>query len=168
MGFIKGLFNVLSGGIIGEVGKAIDDNVTSDEERLTLHNALATIHAKAKEKENEFTVKIEEQLSGRHKEDMKSDSWLSKNIRPMTLVFLTLSTILYMVYGLNVEMPEGSQKFMVYNAGLQGLLGLDLMVYGFYFGSRGVEKVMASVAAAMTAKPKREPKYEDDDNELGW
>jgi len=165
MRFVKGLFNLLSGGIIGEIGDAIDKNVTNEGEKLALTNALASIKAKSKEKTEEFSLKVEEQLTSRHSADMKSDSWLSKNIRPLTLVFLTLSTIIYMVYGLNVDMPAGSQKFMVYNAGLQGILGLDLMVYGFYFGSRGVEKVMASVAAAMTVK-RSEPK--EDNNDLGW
>ena len=161
------LLDKLTGGIIGEVGDAIDSIVTSDEERLTLRNQLAQINASANKAVGEVKVKIAAALTSRHDADMKSDSWLSKNIRPMTLVFLTLSTIAYMVYGLNVGMPEGSQKFMVYNAGLQGLLGLDLMVYGFYFGSRGVEKVMASVATAMAAKPKKRKTF-DDDEELGW
>jgi len=164
MGIFKGVMNLLSGGIIGEVSKLIDDNVTNDEERGKLHNELARINQETTKQAQDFKLAVETQLTSRHKADMDSDNKLSKNIRPAVLIYLTAATTIYIACGLLIEIPEGSQKFMVYNAGLQGLLGLDLMVYGFYFGSRGAEKVMASVAAAMAAKPTKK----EDEGELGW
>ena len=66
---------------------------------------------------------------------MKSDSWLSKNIRPMTLIFLTVSTVLI------IFMDAGLLKFEVKDSYVD-LLQLTLItVIGAYFGGRSLEKV---------------------------
>ena len=65
---------------------------------------------------------------------MKSDSWLSKNTRPMTLIFLTASLVVIMLLD-SFEIP-----FTVDASWVDLLKSLLITVYVAYFGSRGVEK----------------------------
>ena len=68
---------------------------------------------------------------------MKSDSWLSKNTRPLTLVFLTVSTVfLVLLDSLDIEFGVSSEWIDL-------LKSLLITVYVAYFGSRGVEKFKA-------------------------
>ncbi len=73
-------------------------------------------------------------ISSRWASDMKSDSWLSKNTRPMTLIFLTLAMTIFIVLDSTVllEINEGWVSL------LEALL---ITVYVAYFGSRGAEKI---------------------------
>ena len=65
---------------------------------------------------------------------MSSDSFLSKNTRPMTLIFLTVSAVFLIVLdSLNID-------FGVSNEWIDLLKGLLITVYVSYFGSRGIEK----------------------------
>ena len=74
-------------------------------------------------------------VSARWQSDMASDSWLSKNTRPLTLIYLTLSsTILIIVDSFHM-------MFDVDNAWVELLKTLLITVYVAYFGSRGAEKV---------------------------
>jgi hypothetical protein len=75
-----------------------------------------------------------EEVSKRWKSDMASDSWLSKNTRPMALIFLTVSMIfLILLDSLDIE-------FGVNIEWIELLKSLLITVYVAYFGSRGVEK----------------------------
>ena len=78
-------------------------------------------------------IEIEE-ISRRWSADMASDSWLSKNTRPMTLIFLTISTWLLIL------MDSLAIDFGVANEWIDLLKSLLLTVYLAYFGSRGIEK----------------------------
>tara|TARA_R110001592_G_scaffold3026_2_gene16857 strand:+ start:189 stop:641 length:453 start_codon:yes stop_codon:yes gene_type:complete len=78
-----------------------------------------------------------QEVSKRWESDMKSDSWLSKNTRPMTLIFLTISTVFIIIldslnidFGVNVEWIELLKSLLI-------------TTYVAYFGSRGVEKFKA-------------------------
>jgi hypothetical protein len=65
---------------------------------------------------------------------MKSDSWLSKNTRPLSLIFLSVSMIfLILLDSLNID-------FDVEGSWIELLKNLLVTVYVAYFGSRGVEK----------------------------
>ena len=77
------LLDLLGGNILGSVGNIVDNLTTSDEERLAAKQAIKEVLAKAE-------ADAQEQVSRRWEADMKSDNWLSKNIRPFTLAFLTL------------------------------------------------------------------------------
>ena len=97
----------------------------------------STINAKDKE----TALKLLDQdiaemnnISSRWASDMESDSWLSKNTRPMTLIFLTLAMTIFIVLDSTVllEINEGWVSL------LEALL---ITVYVAYFGSRGAEKV---------------------------
>ena len=73
-------------------------------------------------------------ISSRWQSDMKSDSWLSKNTRPMALIFLTLAMTIFIILDSTVllEIKTGWVSL------LEALL---LTVYVAYFGSRGAEKI---------------------------
>jgi len=75
-----------------------------------------------------------QEISKRWESDMKSDSWLSKNTRPMALIFLTLSLIVFILLdGFNTSFGIDSEWINL-------LKSLLITVYVAYFGSRGVEK----------------------------
>jgi len=80
---MKKIIQWLTGGVVKEVGKVIDDLVTTDEERLAAKEKIQKILEQA-DKE------AQEQVSERWKYDMQSDSFLSKNIRPFVLIYLTI------------------------------------------------------------------------------
>ena len=78
-----------------------------------------------------------QEISKRWSADMSSDSWLSKNVRPMMLIFLTISTwLLILMDSLNID-------FGVSVEWIDLLKSLLITVYVAYFGSRGVEKFKA-------------------------
>ena len=78
-------------------------------------------------------IEIQE-VSKRWSADMSSDSWLSKNVRPMMLIFLTVSTwLLILMDSLNID-------FGVSVEWIDLLKSLLLTTYVAYFGSRGIEK----------------------------
>lgn len=73
-------------------------------------------------------------ISERWNSDMKSDSWLSKNTRPLTLIYLTLCMSVFVVLD--------STVILEINQGWVSLLeALLITVYVAYFGSRGAEKI---------------------------
>ena len=78
----------------------IDECITTKEEKIQLKNEIQKALLDAESK-------AQEQVTRRWEADMKSDSWLSKNIRPMTLIFLTVSTVLI------IFMDAGLLKFEV-------------------------------------------------------
>jgi len=69
---------------------------------------------------------------------MTSDSWLSKNVRPMILIFLTVMTVV-LAYSTIFALPP--DKVTLLKPWIDTIGGLLSMVYGFYFGSRGLEKI---------------------------
>ena len=92
-------------------------------------------------KDKEMALKLLDQdiaemnnISDRWASDMSSDSWLSKNTRPMTLIFLTLAMTIFIVLDSTIllEIKDGWVSLM------EALL---ITVYVAYFGSRGAEKI---------------------------
>jgi len=82
-----------------------------------------------------YEAEMQKQVTERWSMDMKSDSWLSKNIRPLVLIFLVVSTVLL------VFIDAGVIAFEV-KASWVDLLQLVLItVIGAYFGGRSLEKV---------------------------
>jgi len=75
-----------------------------------------------------------QEISKRWDSDMKSDSWLSKNTRPMTLIFLTVSMIFLII------LDSFEIDFSVDSGWVDLLKSLLITVYVAYFGSRGAEK----------------------------
>ena len=75
-----------------------------------------------------------QEVSKRWESDMKSDSWLSKNTRPMSLIFLTVSMVLLII------LDSFQWSFAVSEGWVDLLQTLLVTVYVAYFGSRGTEK----------------------------
>tara|TARA_R100000935_G_scaffold20155_1_gene38200 strand:- start:123 stop:572 length:450 start_codon:yes stop_codon:yes gene_type:complete len=95
-----------------------------------------------KPKDKEMAMKLIEQdisemkeISTRWNSDMKSDSWLSKNTRPLALIFLTSSAVVMMT------IDSFHLQFEVDEAWINLLKTLLVTVYVAYFGSRGAEKI---------------------------
>ena len=124
------LTNLLSGGaakLVSSVGGVIDNLHTSDEEKLEAEQ-------KVKELIASYEVQMEKEISSRWNADMESDSWLSKNVRPLVLVFLVIATVLL------IFIDAGAIDFTV-EAKWTDLLQLVLItVIGAYFGVRSLEK----------------------------
>ena len=125
------LGNLLSGGaaeLIKGVGGVIDDLHTSGEEKLAAEQ-------KIKELVSSYEIEMEKNITERWKMDMQSDSWLSKNIRPLVLVFLVVSTVLM------IFIDAGTIKFVVEDKWTDLLQLVLITVIGAYFGGRSLEKV---------------------------
>ena len=106
----------------------IDECITTKEEKIKLKYEIQKALLDAESK-------AQEQVTRRWEADMKSDSWLSKNIRPMTLIFLTVSTVLI------IFMDAGLLKFEVKDSYVDLLQLVLITVIGAYFGGRSLEKV---------------------------
>jgi len=76
-----------------------------------------------------------QEVSKRWESDMSSDSWLSKNTRPMSLIFLTIMTVSFIWVD-----SHGYIDFTVEQEWINLLKTLTTTVYVAYFGSRGAEK----------------------------
>ena len=114
--------------LVKGVGGVIANLHTSEEEKLAAEQKIKELVAN-------YEVEMEKQITERWKVDMNSDSWLSKNIRPMVLIFLCLSTVLL------IFIDAGVISFEV-KASWVDLLQLVLItVIGAYFGGRSIEKV---------------------------
>ena len=125
------LGGLLSGGaadLIKGVGGVIDDLHTSGEEKLAAE-------AKIKELVSNYEVEMEKTITERWKMDMASDSWLSKNIRPLVLVFLVVATVLM------IFIDAGAISFNVEDKWTDLLQLVLITVIGAYFGGRSLEKV---------------------------
>ena len=124
------LTNLFSGGaaeLVKGVGGVIDNLHTSKEEKLAAEQKIKELVAS-------YEVEMEKQITDRWKADMASDSWLSKNVRPLVLVFLVVSTVLM------IFIDAGTINFVV-EAKWTDLLQLVLItVIGAYFGGRTMEK----------------------------
>tara|TARA_R110001592_G_scaffold103947_1_gene292555 strand:- start:1162 stop:1554 length:393 start_codon:yes stop_codon:yes gene_type:complete len=124
------LGTIFSGGakdLVEGVGGVIDNLHTSKEEKLEAER-------KVKELVSSYQTTLEKEISSRWNADMKSDSWLSKNVRPLVLVFLVVSTVLM------IFIDAGAINFTV-EAKWTDLLQLVLItVIGAYFGGRSLEK----------------------------
>ena len=123
-----------------KVLQALGD-VLPNQGTLGIVKNLISSDNKIKAVDKEQAMKLIEQdiaemkeVSSRWRSDMKSDSWLSKNTRPMTLIFLTLSMTIFIILDSTVllEIKTGWVSL------LEALL---ITVYVAYFGSRGAEKI---------------------------
>ncbi|MDH5424987.1 MAG: hypothetical protein OEY29_08350 [Gammaproteobacteria bacterium] len=138
MSWLSDIFSSNVSSVVDSFGNAIDKLVTSDEERGELKIKLEEEMNKFKMNQLEAIGRYDTEITGRHASDMKSDSWLSKNIRPMSLAFLTVATVLLAYLTIFILKPE---EVALVQPWLDLLKVLLVTVYAFYFGSRGIEKV---------------------------
>ena len=126
-----GILNkLLSGGaskLVDSVGSVLDDIITTDDEKLEAKRKL-------KELILSHEAELQKNVTDRWKADMNSDSWLSKNVRPLVLIFLVVSTVLM------IFIDAGTIQFTVEEKWTALLQLVLITVIGAYFGGRSLEK----------------------------
>ena len=124
------LNKIFSGGakeLVEGVGGVLDNLTTTKEEKLEAQR-------KIQELVSDYETKMEANITDRWKSDMNSDSWLSKNVRPMVLIFLVVCTVLM------IFIDAGTIHFEVEEKWTDLLQLVLITVIGAYFGGRSFEK----------------------------
>ena len=124
---MKKILQLITGGLIKDIGKVVDDLTTTDEERLQAKQRIQQILEDADKD-------AQQQVTERWKYDMQSDSFLSKNIRPLTMVFLTVMFTLLAFTDGNIG------QFIIQKEYIPIFQTLLVTVYGAYFVGRTWEK----------------------------
>ena len=169
------LFSAVGIDLAATIGKVVDELVASDEEMELTKNQKLKIKTAFEVKMRELLVKLDKQqteneenlegkLTERLKLDMKSDSWLSKNVRPMTLIFMTVTVAILAFFtvfdsGLTETQLKSLKEWIPF------FTTLMMVIYGFYFGSRGFEKIQKIRAAGNTELEKAKKQTEREDQE---
>lgn len=143
-GLLKGVAPALATAVAGPLGGAavsaianklgVADSVEEVAKAIAGDPAAA---AKLQELELEFYKTEQNNLTARMEADMKSDSWLSKNIRPMVLIFLLVA---YSGFAIASIFDYETRGAYVELLGQWGML-----VMSFYFGGRTMEKIADKV-----------------------
>ena len=129
MGVLSTITGFLSGGdIVKDIGSVLDNLHTSGEEKAEAERKIKEILVQAEQA-------AQKEVSARWEADMKHGSWLSKNIRPMTLVFLTVIFVIQSFFDGNLGgFNVGEEYAPIYQI-------LLMTVYAAYFAGRSLEKV---------------------------
>jgi len=128
MSILTSIFSSGAGDLVKNVGGVIDNLTTSEEERLEADRKIKELIAN-------YEVEMEKNITSRWEADLKSDSWLSKNVRPMVLIFLIVCTMLL------IFIDAGALDFEVKSSWVDLLQLVLITVIGAYFGGRSFEKV---------------------------
>ena len=128
MNVLSKIFSAGATELVKGVGGVLDNLTTSKEEKLEAER-------KVKELVASYEIEMEKNITSRWEADLKSDSWLSKNVRPLTLVFLIVCTMLL------IFIDAGAINFEVKSSWVDLLQLVLITVIGAYFGGRSLEKV---------------------------
>ena len=114
--------------------KVLDKFIPDPEAKAKAQQELVKMQQEGRLAElNADNIEAQE-LTKRHEADMASDSWLSKNIRPGTLIFIL---IVYTVFAMMSAFGYNANESYVTLLGQWGML-----IMSFYFGGRTLEKIM--------------------------
>jgi len=128
MNLLKKIFSGAGSELVDSVGGVLDGLTTTKEEKLEAKRKMKELLAN-------YKMQMEEQITSRWQADMNSDSWLSKNVRPLVLIFMIVCTMLL------IFIDAGAINFVVEDKWTD-LLQLTLItIIGAYFGGRSLEKV---------------------------
>ena len=127
MGILGKIFSGGASELVNSVGGVVDKFVTTKEEKLEAKRKL-------KELILSHEAQMEKNITDRWAADMNSDSWLSKNVRPLVLIFLVVSTVLM------IFIDAGAINFTVEEKWTDLLQLVLITVIGAYFGGRSLEK----------------------------
>jgi len=122
------LLSFLGGGVIEKLGNVVDNLSTSKEEAMAAKKAMKEVLIQAE-------AQAQEQVTRRWEADMKSDNWLSKNIRPLICIFLTAIFVVLSVFDGNIG------EFVIQESYIPIYQTLLITVYGAYFAGRSIEKI---------------------------
>jgi hypothetical protein len=117
---------------IGE--KLIDKFFPDPEQKAKAQLELMKMQQEGDFKKIEADIIEQQELTKRQQADMLSDSWLSKNIRPMTLIAILAG---YFIFALMSAFDYDTNEAYVELLGQWGML-----IMSFYFGGRSLEKIM--------------------------
>ena len=118
------IFDAITGGKVSDILEAIGGS-----------KELTAVEKEMLVKELEQDVIEMQEVSKRWSSDMSSDSWLSKNIRPLSLAFLTITLFIYVI------LDSSLNTFKIDSEWISLLGNLLMLVYGGYFGARTLEKI---------------------------
>jgi len=128
MSIIAKIFSGGAADLVKGVGGIIDNLHTSKEEKLAAE-------LKIKQLISDYEIEMEKNITSRWQADLKSDSWLSKNVRPLVMIFLIVCTMLL------IFIDAGVLNFEVKSSWVDLLQLVLITVIGAYFGGRSLEKV---------------------------
>ena len=128
MSVLTKIFSSGAGELVKSVGGVIDNLTTSKEEKLEAERKIKELVAN-------YEVEMEKNITSRWEADLKSDSWLSKNVRPLVMIFLIVCTMLL------IFIDAGALNFEVKSSWVDLLQLVLITVIGAYFGGRSLEKV---------------------------
>tara|TARA_R110000737_G_scaffold14750_1_gene30886 strand:+ start:281 stop:673 length:393 start_codon:yes stop_codon:yes gene_type:complete len=127
MNILGKIFSSGANELVKGVGGVLDNLTTSKEEKLEAKRKL-------KELILNHEAEMQRNVSDRWAADMNSDSWLSKNVRPLVLIFLVVCTVLM------IFIDAGTIAFDVEDKWTDLLQLVLITVIGAYFGGRSLEK----------------------------
>ena len=127
MGVLNKIFSGGASKLVESVGGVLDNVITTDEEKLEAKRKL-------KEVILSHEAEMEKNITDRWSADMNSDSWLSKIVRPLVLIFLVVCTMLM------IFIDAGTIQFTVEEKWTDLLQLVLITVIGAYFGGRSLEK----------------------------
>jgi len=122
------LFGQAGAGVANKISDIIDRHTFSKVEKAQMQKEMSQVFIDAE-------ADIQKNITKRWLSDANSDSWLSKNVRPMVLIFLVISTILM------VFIDGGLISFDLKDSHSDLLQIVLLTTIGAYFGGRSIEKV---------------------------
>jgi len=150
MSFVAALGKIFSAGassLVDAVGDALDKNITSDEERLKIEQAIQGKMVEMQQSVIKANEVEQQELTKRWQADTQSDSWLAKNVRPLTVVFLTVMVTLIAAATI---FDSESINIAVLSTWTDLFTVILLTVYAAYFGSRGLEKVSSTLGSRLS------------------
>ena len=127
MGILNKIFSGGAAELVEGVGGVLDNLTTTKAEKLEAKRKMQELIAN-------HEAKMEQNITDRWSADMNSDSWLSKNVRPLVLIFLVVSTVLM------IFIDAGAISFTVEEKWTDLLQLVLITVIGAYFGGRTMEK----------------------------
>lgn len=150
MPVLESIFKMLGVNVIKDAGDVIDKFVTTDQEREQAKREMTDVLIKGE-------LQAQDQLTERLRIDMNSDSWLAKNIRPLVLIFILLMYSFLSLFDTPGHMMINGQLIATFkvNPSYVELLGQwGMLIMSFYFGSRGIEKVIETMGKYNMGKKK--------------
>jgi hypothetical protein len=114
--------------------KLIDKLIPDPQAKAQAQLELAKLAQDGKLAEIQADTAEAQELTKRAQADMASDSWLSKNIRPMTLIFILGG---YFIFAMMSAFGNNANEKYVELLGQWGML-----IFSFYFGGRSLEKII--------------------------
>jgi uncharacterized membrane protein (DUF106 family) len=130
--------------IVGVGMKILDKFIPDPEAKAKAQQELLKMQQEGRLAELQADTAEQQELTKRAQADMASDSWLSKNIRPMTLIFILLA---YFIFAMMSAYGNNANEKYVELLGQWGML-----IMSFYFGGRTLEKIMDMKAKEKDAK----------------